>query len=155
MSDVVGFHQPRERFRFIQHSIDVLRLGEILRFSAAWNKGHLLAFGDFLNHQRAFFTLDFARDSGVADLRVVQGDIEIAVTQHYRALAINTACQQAGAGMDRLRFAPQRDRRGEAVKTDIHNRAIGKGRVEGIWIFAIEIALVTRRVLTVVDEGFT
>lgn len=49
--------------------------------------------------------------------RVVQGDIEIAVAQHRQPpLAINAACQQAGAGMDRLRFAPQRDRRGEAVK---------------------------------------
>lgn len=47
MNHLVGFDQASELLRFIQHRIDMLRLGEILRLAAARHEAHFLAFGDF------------------------------------------------------------------------------------------------------------
>ena len=154
MSHLVGFDQASELLRFIQHRIDMLRLGEILRLAAARHEAHFLAFGDFFDYQRAGFALNFAGDGGIADLRVVQGDIEIPVAEYDRALAIDAALQQAGGCVHRARLAPQRHRGSQTVKADVHNRAVREGRIEGIGIFAVEIALIAGRVLAVVNKGF-
>lgn len=46
-----GFNQMSKALCLIQHSIDVLRHRQILRFSTTRNKTDFLAFGDFLNNQ--------------------------------------------------------------------------------------------------------
>ena len=133
----------------------MLRLRQLLRFTAARHKAHFLTLGNLLNHQRPGFALNFARQHRITDFRVLQRDAEIAVIQHHDPVRIHTAFQQAGRGRDAVRLAPQRDCRGQAVKTDIHNRAVREGRVKGIGVLAVQITLIARRVLAIVDEGFT
>ena len=86
---------------------------------------------------------------------MLQRHAEITVVQHHNAVCIHAALQQAGGGRHAVWFPPQRNRRGQAVKTDIHNRAIREGRVKGVRVFAVQIALVARGILAVVDKGFT
>ena len=54
-----------------------------------------------------------------------------------------------------MRLAPQGHGRGQAVEADIHNRTVREGRVKGVRVLAVQVALVARRVLAVVDKGFT
>ena len=54
-----GFNQMGKSLCLIQHSIDVLRRRQILRFSPAWNEAHLLAFGNMLDDQRSRLALNF------------------------------------------------------------------------------------------------
>ena len=132
----------------------MLRLRQLLRFAAARDKAHLLALGDLLDNQRARFALNFARQDRIAHLGVLQRHAEITVIQHRDTVRIHAALQQAGGGRDAVRLAPQGHGRGQAVETDIHNRAVREGRVKGVRVLAIEIALVARRVLAVVDKRF-
>ena len=55
----VGFNQMGKSLCLIQHSIDVLRRRQILRFPTAWHEAHLLAFGDMLDDQRSRLALNF------------------------------------------------------------------------------------------------
>ena len=132
----------------------MLRLRQLLRFAAARHKAHFLALGDLLDNQRARFALNFARQHGIAHLGVLQRDAEITVIQHRYTVCIHAALQQAGGGRHAMRLAPQGHGRGQAVETYVHNRAVREGRIKGVRVLAVEIALVARRVLAVVDKRF-
>ena len=85
---------------------------------------------------------------------MVQGDVKTGVAEDHGTLGINAAVQQAGAGVNRARFAPQRHRRGQTIEADIHNRAVGEGRVKGVRVLTVEIALIAGGVLAVVEKRF-
>src|SRR5690606_16687353 len=150
----VVFHQTGEDLCLIEHSVNMLRLRQLLRFTASWHKAQLLAFGDLLDNQRSVFTLNFTWQDGVTHFVVLQRDAEITVIQHHDTVRIHTAFQQAGSGRYAVRLAPQGNRRGQTIETDVHNRAVGEGRIKGVRVLAVQITLVARRVLAVVNKGF-
>ena len=103
----VVFHETGEDLCLIEHSVNMLRLRQLLRFTAARHKAHFLTLGNLLNHQRPGFALNFARQHRITDFRVLQRDAEIAVIQHHDAVRIHTAFQQAGRGRDAIAEARQ------------------------------------------------
>ena len=50
-------HQGSKQLCFVEHGINMLRLGEILHLAATRHKAHFLAFRQFFNHQRSRFAL--------------------------------------------------------------------------------------------------
>ncbi|MNE71518.1 hypothetical protein D3C80_1673980 [compost metagenome] len=122
MRDKLAVDQNRKSFCFIQHGVDVLRLGQIQLLAAAWRQAERLAFRQFFHLQGAVLALNFTGQQGVADFGVVDHHFEITgIRQNHRPLTINAAFQQGRGGFDRLRFAKQRNGAGQTVIADIHD----------------------------------
>ena len=106
------FHQPGEGLCFIQHSIDVLWLRQVLALAARGISAQLLALGNFLNHYRA----GFARISlGIREsltfecsLQYLHFPIRRKHTPVWRRILCNRAVMRdtSSAGAPPARFQP-------------------------------------------------